>query len=917
MDTPTPSLAKYQMFIGGEWTDAASGATFESHNPYTGKPWALIPKAGPDDSIARCARRKGFHRRRLAEVERHQRGALLRKLGDLIGPNARRLAEIEVVTTASSSPKWACRPRTWRVVLLLRRPRGQDRRRRAAIDKADTFNYTKHEPLGVVAALTPWNSPLLLTAWKLAPALAAGNTVVIKPSEFTSASVLEFMKLVQEAGFPPGVVNVVTGFGPDTGAPLVEHPLVAKITFTGSDATGQKIYEAAARGLKRVSLELGGKSPNIVFADADLDNAVKGAISGIFAATGQTCIAGSRLLSSARSTTLRRKPSLREDPEDGRPDLAETQVGPITTSPNTRSARLHRTRQRQAQRRVGGGKPLSSAMWFVQPTIFRVKTRCASRRMKSSAGSLGIVRDTKRRSRSATRGDGLAGRLDEDMGRALKMRTNSGWHGLDQHLSRGGFIRLSRYKRSASARERPGLIKALLRRKACGFDGDEVPNPFVMKYLLVSLRGTRTLRQSSGRFASRGDLDFEVESLRAQPALDLVDSFTPAVATVPAARGAARDPCSYARCALFGYPEAGDDNGGQWGRSSRGHTRSSSIRRRSHRRRVFGNGTAATGSTRLISTNRSCTGRVSSALRSPRESSMHGLAPAARVYRRLRNIDRVAAPLASSLVARWPKTALAVRLVAAGAGVFMDSTRSSPHGGVPRLRDGSVTGFRDRRRRGMEKPCTRDAPNPRGRPLAARVSRLPRTASRRSLLDVVPGAAAESSHRSGERWAIEHVLEALSLLRGIQSAVPQLVAFRGPRPLSRDDIGQIRVGVSAYSAAQNGDVSPTDLMGAQFSIPYALRSLLMGDPVTRLCCRACARHPSRRESPAHETSSTAKESAYRNTTSRASSLSRGRQRRCVPCSIRTASGARPEPIAGQFHRLLPRRAAGRARKSEM
>ena len=143
-------------------------------------------------------------------------------------------------------------------------------------DKPDMFNYTRHEPLGVVAAIMPWNSPLLLTAWKLAPALAAGNTVVIKPSEFTSASALEFMKLVEEAGFPPGVVNVVTGFGAEVGMPLVEHPLVAKVAFTGSDATGQKIYEAAARGLKRVSMELGGKSPNIVFDDADIDNAVKG-----------------------------------------------------------------------------------------------------------------------------------------------------------------------------------------------------------------------------------------------------------------------------------------------------------------------------------------------------------------------------------------------------------------------------------------------------------------------------------------------------------------------------------------------------------------------------------------------------------------------------------------------------------------
>src|SRR3546814_614760 len=143
-------------------------------------------------------------------------------------------------------------------------------------DKAGIFNYTRHEPLGVVAAITPWNSPLLLTAWKLAPALAAGNTVVLKPSEFTSASTLEFVKLFEEAGFPPGVVNVVTGFGKEVGEPLVAHPKVAKVAFTGGGLSGQKVYETAASGLKKVSLELGGKSPNIVFDDCVMDDAVKG-----------------------------------------------------------------------------------------------------------------------------------------------------------------------------------------------------------------------------------------------------------------------------------------------------------------------------------------------------------------------------------------------------------------------------------------------------------------------------------------------------------------------------------------------------------------------------------------------------------------------------------------------------------------
>ena len=164
------------------------------------------------------------------------------------------------------------------------------------LDKKGYFNFTRYEPLGVVAVITPWNSPLLLTAWKLAPALAAGCTAVLKPSEFTSASTLEFVKLIEEAGFPPGVVNVVTGFGKEVGTPLVEHPLVKKIAFTGSDATGRAINELAAKTFKHVSLELGGKSPNIVFADAKLEDAVNGAVAGIFAATGQTCIAGSRLL---------------------------------------------------------------------------------------------------------------------------------------------------------------------------------------------------------------------------------------------------------------------------------------------------------------------------------------------------------------------------------------------------------------------------------------------------------------------------------------------------------------------------------------------------------------------------------------------------------------------------------------------
>ena len=183
--------------------------------------------------------------------------------------------------------------------------------------------------------ITAWNSPLLLMTWKLAVALAAGNTAIVKPSEFTSASTLEFMNLVEEAGFPPGVVNTLTGFGQEVGAALVAHPGIAKIAFTGSDLSGQKIYESAARTFKHVTLELGGKSPNIVFDDADLESAVMGAISGIFAATGQTCIAGSRLLvqDGIYDEFVNELVEFTRTARMGDPMEKDTQVGPVTTPP--------------------------------------------------------------------------------------------------------------------------------------------------------------------------------------------------------------------------------------------------------------------------------------------------------------------------------------------------------------------------------------------------------------------------------------------------------------------------------------------------------------------------------------------------------------------------------------------------------
>ena len=497
MDTATASLTKYKMFIGGAWTDAVSGATFESINPYTGKPWALIPRAGPDDvDRAVKAAHKAFTQGDWPKLTATQRGALLRKLGDLIGPKAKHLAEIEVrdngklISEMSTQTAYMAQWYYYFGGLA-------DKVEGAVLpsDKADILNYTRHEPLGVVVALVPWNSPLLLTAWKLAPALAAGNTVVIKPSEFTSASVLEFMKLVEEAGFPPGVVNVVTGFGPETGAPLVEHPLVAKITFTGSDTTGQKIYESAAKGLKRVSLELGGKSPNIVFSDADLDNAVKGAISGIFAASGQTCIAGSRLLvqRSIHDQFVEKLVAFAKTAKMGDPMSTDTQVGPITTPPQYKKVLdyIGIARGEGATAALGGAKAAEFGDgYFVQPTIFTgVKNSMRIAQEEVFGPVLSVIPFDDDEDAIAV-GNGVvyglaAGVWTRDIKRALTManRLQAGTVWINTYRAVSFMSPFGGYKRSGIGRESgQEMIKEFLQTKSVWIStATEVPNPFVMR----------------------------------------------------------------------------------------------------------------------------------------------------------------------------------------------------------------------------------------------------------------------------------------------------------------------------------------------------------------------------------------------------------------------------------------------------
>jgi aldehyde dehydrogenase (NAD+) len=245
------------------------------------------------------------------------------------------------------------------------------------IDKPGVFNYTRNEPIGVVAAITAWNSPLLLATWKLAPALAAGCTIVWKPSEHSSVSALMMADLFEKAGFPPGVVNIITGFGGDIGDALVTHPNVAKVAFTGGDNVGQHVYEQAARNIKHVTLELGGKSANIVFDDADMEAAVNGVVSGIFAATGQTCIAGSRALiqRSIHDQFVEKLLALAKTAKMGNPLEVTTQVGPVTTKPQYEKVLgyIDIAKNEGAEVRLGGGKatrPECGDGWFVEPTVF-------------------------------------------------------------------------------------------------------------------------------------------------------------------------------------------------------------------------------------------------------------------------------------------------------------------------------------------------------------------------------------------------------------------------------------------------------------------------------------------------------------------------------------------------------------------
>ncbi len=370
---------RYQLFIDGKFVDAESGKTFISPNPATGEPLAQVAEADKADIEKAVSAARLAYEGRWSKMSARDRGRLLYKLSQLIEAHAKELAELETADNGKPIRESAYVDLP-QVVENFEYFAGY-----ATKIEGETipvpgqmFNYTLREPLGVCGQIIPWNFPLLMAAWKLAPALAAGNTVVLKPAEQTPVTAMELAKLIQEAGFPDGVVNIVPGYGETAGAALAAHPGIDKIAFTGSTEVGKLIARAAAENLTKVSLELGGKAPNIVFADADLEQAVNGAMMGIFFNQGQVCCAGSRLFlaEEVKDEFLERFKKKAQAVRVGDPMDKATHMGPQVSEEqlNRIKSYVNIGREEGATVLTGGEPPQLPGNfqkgYFFQPTIF-------------------------------------------------------------------------------------------------------------------------------------------------------------------------------------------------------------------------------------------------------------------------------------------------------------------------------------------------------------------------------------------------------------------------------------------------------------------------------------------------------------------------------------------------------------------
>jgi betaine-aldehyde dehydrogenase len=369
------SVRKYQMFINGEWVDSASGKRFPVYDPSTEEVIAEVPEANEKDiNRAVAAAKAAFESGAWPQTTAQERGRILLRLAERVRKESSALATLEARN--SGKPIVEAEYDINDVATCFEYYGGLATKVVGHVNPVpdNALSFTLREPIGVAAQIIPWNYPLLMAAWKLAPAIAAGCTCVLKPAEQTPLTALEFANYLADAGLPPGVVNIVTGFGEGAGAPLTTHPDVNKVAFTGSAAVGKIIVKAAADTVKRVTLELGGKSPNIFFADADFESAIDGALFGVFINQGEVCSAGSRILvqksiypkfleaMSAKAKTIRLGPPLER----------ETKMGPLVSKEQFDRVRSYQELgKKEAKVAAGGGRASSFGKgYYVEPTIF-------------------------------------------------------------------------------------------------------------------------------------------------------------------------------------------------------------------------------------------------------------------------------------------------------------------------------------------------------------------------------------------------------------------------------------------------------------------------------------------------------------------------------------------------------------------
>ena len=379
------NLKKYKMFVNGEWLDSENGKTFKSINPSLGEPWAIIPEASKNDvEKAVNSAYEAFATGEWSSITPTQRGKYLRKLGEILAEKSEELGKIESIDTGKllKETRWQAKY----IAEYFHYYAGCADKIEGStlpVDKPDMYAFNLREPLGVVAAIVPWNSQLFLVAVKIGPALAAGNTVVLKASEHASAAMLELGKVIEEAGFPKGVINIISGHGDPCGKTLTTHPLVHRISFTGGPNTARQVIKNSSENFAQVSLELGGKSPFIVFDDADIESAVNGSIAGIFGASGQSCVAGSRLYlqDNIADQFLDKMTYLASKIKIGDPLSDETQMGPLATlgQMNLIENEVSNAIKEGGTILNGGKKPsYLKKGWFYEPTIIE----CPNQKLK-------------------------------------------------------------------------------------------------------------------------------------------------------------------------------------------------------------------------------------------------------------------------------------------------------------------------------------------------------------------------------------------------------------------------------------------------------------------------------------------------------------------------------------------------------